>query len=116
MAKLVVISGAHLHDARVECPCGPVRAHHQLQLFRDPGIDIRGRDGIEVALGRLAEAGHGLLRRPAGDQRRGARCPQQPLGGKIVGVGIPGAVPGDNTNAAPARHALARRFDQRLVD
>ncbi len=95
---------------------GPVGAHDQLQLGRDPGIGIRGRDGVEACFWRLAEAGHGLLRRPAGDQGRGARGAQQPLGGKIVGVGVAGALPGDNANAAARAHALAGRFDQRLVD
>ena len=95
VAQLVVVAGAHLHDARVIGPRGAVRAHHQFQLGGDPRIGIGGGDGVEACFGRLAEAGHLLFRGPVGDQGRGARGTHQPFGGKIIGIGIAGAIPGD---------------------
>ena len=56
------------------------------------------------------------LRGPVGDQGRGARGAHQPFGGKVIGVGITGAVAGAHADSATCANSLAGGFNQRLVD
>ena len=56
-----------------------------------------------------------LLGRPIGDQGRSARGAHEPFSGEVIGVGIAGAISGDDANTAACTHALAGGFDQRLI-
>ena len=67
-------------------------------------------------MSRVPEAAHQLFGRAAGDQGGGSCCAQQAVAGKVVGVGVAGALAGDDTDAATYADSLACGFDERLVD
>ena len=71
--QLIGIARPHLRDARIVGPRRAIRPPHQLQLHRQIRIQIRCRRRIQTRRLRLREAMHRLLRRPARNQRRGAR-------------------------------------------
>jgi len=116
VAELVVITGAHLHDTRVVGAGGAVGAHDQLKLGGDTRVGIRGGDGVEAGFWRLTEAGDALLAGSAGDEGRSAGGTHEPFGGKVVGIGVAGAIAGADANPAAGADALAGGLDQRLVD
>jgi hypothetical protein len=116
VAQFVVVACADLHDTRIIGTGRTVSAHHQLQLGGDAGVGIRRRDGVEACLGRLAETRHLLPGRSVGDQGGGAGSTHQPLGRKVIGVGITGAISGADANTTSGADSLAGRLDQRLVD
>ena len=64
----------------------------------------------------MAEAGHLLLGGAAGDEGCGAGGAEEAIGGKIVGVGVAGALAGEDTDAAADADALRCGLDQGLVD
>ncbi len=64
---------------------------------------------------RLGKSLHRLLGRARGDQRRGPRRMQQPLGVQIVGIGVAGALARQHANAAPGAGSLAGRLHDLLV-
>jgi hypothetical protein len=73
-AQLVVEAGADLGDARVEGAGGLVGALDQGELGGDFGVGGGAGDGVKGGLvGGMAEAGHLLLGRAAGDEGCGAR-------------------------------------------
>jgi hypothetical protein len=51
-----------------------------------------------------------------GDERGGAGGVEQALGAEIVGVGVAGALAGEDADAAAGAGALAGGFDDLLVD
>ncbi len=116
-AELVVEAGANLGDAGVEGAGGLVGALDQRELGGDLGVGCCAGDGVEaVGVVRLAEAVHLLLRGAAGDQGRGAGGMQQALGREVVGVGVAGALAGEDADAAAYADALGGGLDERLVD
>jgi hypothetical protein len=64
----------------------------------------------------VAEAGDGLFSGAAGDERGGAGGAQEAGAGEVVGVGVAGALAGEDADAAADADALAGGLDQRLVD
>ena len=64
----------------------------------------------------MAEAGDALLGGAAGDQGGGAGGAQEAVGGEVVGVGVSGALAGEDTDTTADADALAGGLDQRLVD
>src|SRR6185369_2865381 len=57
-----------------------------------------------------------LLRGAAGNEGCGLRGVQDALGRKIVGIGVAGALAGDDANAASGADALGGGFYERLVN
>jgi len=106
-AQLIRIAGAHLRNARIISAGSAIGAHHQIELGREIVVEVDGRSGVEAWRLRFGESRDGLLGRAAGDQRRGASRTQQPVCGKVVGVGITGALSAYHANAATGAHALA---------
>src|SRR6185437_2452460 len=53
--QLITQAGSHLHDARIERPCGMVGACNQFQLRADLRVG-RARDWIELRRVRLLES------------------------------------------------------------
>jgi hypothetical protein len=53
--------------------------------------------------------------RAVGDQRRGARGFEQAIGAEVVGIGVAGALAGENANAAADADALRGGLDDAFV-
>ncbi len=116
-AKLVVESGADLRDAWVEGAGGLVGALDEFELGSDLGVGGSSGDRIERGrFGGVAEAGHLLLGRTARDKGRRPRCTKEALGGKVVRVGVAGALAGEDADAAADADALRGGFYEGLVD
>ncbi len=99
-AQLVGEAGADLGDARVVGAGGGVGTLDEGELGGDLGVGGGAGDGIErVALG-VAEALHELLGGAGGDEGRGAGGAEKAVGGEVVGVGVAGALAGEDANAA----------------
>ena len=64
----------------------------------------------------MAEARDAFRGGAAGDERGGAGGAQEAVGGEVVGVGVSGALAGEDADAAADADALAGGLDQRLVD
>ena len=116
VAQFVGIAGADFLDARIVGARGFVGAHDQFDFGGDFGVHRWQRDGIQAACRRLLKSGDGRFCRGAGDQGRGARGVQNAVGRKIVGVGVSGALAGDDANAASGGDSLAGRLDHGLID
>ena len=94
---------------------GFVGAHHEFDFGGDFGVHRRQGDGIEAAGGGFLESGDRRFRGGAGDQSRGAGGVQDAVGGKIVGVGVAGALAGNDANAAAGGNALRGGLDHGFV-
>ena len=73
-------------------------------------------DGIEAARSLVLQIYDRLLRWAAGDERSGFRGVQDALRREIVGIGVSGALAGDDANAASGADALGGGLDEGLVD
>src|SRR5262249_43791501 len=79
------------------------------------GIDRWQSYGIQAAGCLLLKSRAGSLGRTTGYQG-GCACGVQDSGGReIVGIGVPGALAGDDANAASGGDTLRSRFDHRLI-
>ena len=76
----------------------------------DLGVGGGSGDGIERRGFGVAEAAHQLFGGAAGDEGCGARGAEEAVGGEVVGVGVAGALAGEDADAAAYADALARRF------
>ena len=94
---------------------GLIGAHQQFNLGGNVGVHRRQRYGVQAAGRLLLESGDRRLRRRACDQRRRAGGMQNPLWRKIVGIGIAGALAGNDAHAATRRNSLRGRLHQRLI-
>ena len=108
VAEFVGVAGADFLNARIVGARGLVGAHDEFDLGGDFGVDRRQRYGIQAARGGLLKSGDGRFCGGAGDQGRGAGGVQNAVGGKIVGVGVAGALSGDDADAAAGGDSLAR--------
>ena len=113
--QFVGIAGAYFLDARIVSASGSIGAHQQFNLGGNVGVHRRQRHGIQAAGRLLLESGDRRLGRSARDQRRGARGMQNSLRRKIVGVGIAGALSGNDAHAAARRNPLRGGLHQRLI-
>ena len=113
--QFVGIAGAYFLDARIVSASGLIGAHQQFNLGGNVGVHRRQRYGVQAAGRLLLESGDRRFRRRACDQRRGARGMKNPLRRKIVGVGIAGALAGNDAHAAARRNSLRGRLHQRLI-
>ncbi len=86
------------------------------ELGGDLGVGGGAGDGVERGGFGVAEAAHQLFGWAAGDEGCGARGAEQAVGGEIVGVGVAGALAGDDADAAAYADALAGGLDEGLVD
>ncbi len=115
-AQLFAVAGAHLHDARIVGAGGAVGAQDQLEARGEVEVEAAERHGVEIGRGGLGESLHGLLRGAGGDERGGARGVEKALGAEVVGIGVAGALAGEDADAAAGADALAGGFDDLLVD
>ena len=115
-AEFLGVAGADLDDARVEGAGGAVGAEDELEAGGEVEIEAAERNGIEIGGGGFDESLHGLFGRAGGDEGGGAGGVEQALGAEIVGVGVAGALAGEDADAAAGAGALAGGFDDLLVD
>ena len=115
-AQLFAIVGPHLEDARIVGAGGCVGPLHQGQLGADVGIYRERIHRIKIALLVLFQVHYRLLRRAAGDKRRGARRTQNFFRRQVVGVGIAGTLAGDDSDCAACRNALRGRFHHGFIE
>ena len=59
---------------------------------------------------------HELFGGAGGDEGGGARGAEEAVGGEVVGVGVAGALAGEDTDAAAEADALGGGFDEGFVD
>ena len=64
----------------------------------------------------MAEALHELLGGAGGDEGGGARGLEECVGGEVVGIGVAGALAGEDADAAAEADSLRGGFDEGLVD
>jgi hypothetical protein len=64
----------------------------------------------------VAEALHELFGGPGGDERGGAGGLEERVGGEVVGVGVAGALAGEDADSAAEADALGGGLDDGLVD
>src|SRR5580658_8526362 len=116
VAELVGVTGADFENAGIVGAGGFIGAHDEFDFRGDFGVDRGQRDGVEAAGCGLLKSGDGSFRGGAGDEGSGAGGVQDARGRKIVGVGVAGALSGDDADAASGGDALRGRLDQRFVD
>ena len=97
-------------------PSGRVGPLHQRQFGADVGIYRERIHRIKILLPMLFEIHHRLLRRAAGDERRGARRAQNFFRRQVVGVGVAGTLAGDDPDSAACRNALRGRFHHGFIE
>ena len=112
-AKLLDVAGAHFRDPRIVGAGRAVGAQDQLNFLCDRGID--GRRRIKVVSRMLLQIHHRNLGGTLRDQGSRARRVQNPLRRQVIGVGVAGALAGNDANAAARRNSLRSRFDHRFV-
>ena len=115
-AQLFAIVGPHLEDTRIMGPRRCVGPLHQGQLGADVGIYGKSIDRIKILLPMLFQVHHWLLRRAAGDERRGARRAQNFFRRQVVGVGVAGTLAGDDSDSTACRNALRGRFHHGFIE
>ena len=64
----------------------------------------------------MAEAQHEFLGGAGGDEGGGARSFKERVGGEVVGIGVAGALAGEDTDAAAQTDSLRGGFDEGLID
>ena len=114
--QLLAVAGAHLHNARVVGACGAVGTQNQFQPRGQVQVEPAQRHRIQVRALRFRKALHRLFGRSAGNQRRGTRGMQQPLGAQVVGVGIAGALAAQHPHPASRACSLTGRLHNLLVN
>ncbi len=115
-AQFFRVAGADLDDAWIEGAGGAIGAEDEFEAGGEVEIESAQWDGVEIGDGRLDESLHGLLGRAAGDEGGGAGGVEQAIGAEIVGIGVAGALAGENANAAAGTVALRGGLDDLLVD
>jgi hypothetical protein len=116
-AEFFVEAGADLDDAGSKARAA--RSARWMSSRRAAAIEIvaaapgwgRGRRS-----GCFGEALDGLLGGAGGDEGGGAGGVEQALGAEVVGVGVAGALAGEDADAAAGADALAGGLDDLLVD
>ena len=114
-AELVVDGDADLGDARIVVAGSFVGALDEGELVGDLGVGGDAGDGVERGGADLVEALHALGLGAVGDQRCGACGFQEAIGAEVVGVGVAGALAGENANAAADADALGGGLDDAFV-
>ena len=115
-AELVVEAGADLGDAGVVGAGGFVGALDEGEFGGDLGVAGGAGDGVERGCFGVAEAAHQLFGGAAGDEGCCSGCAEQTVAGEVVGVGVAGALAGDDADAAAYADALAGGLDEGLID
>lgn len=115
-AEFVVEACADLGDAGVVGAGSLVGALDEGELGGDFGIAGGPGDRVECGCFGLSEAARQFLGWAACDQGCCACGTEQAIGRKVVGVGIAGALTGDDADAAAYADALAGGFDEGFVD
>ena len=115
VAQFVVIAGANFLDARIVGAGGLVGAHDQFNFGGDLSVHRRQRDRIEAARLLFLESDRRSLCGAAGNQSRSAGGVQNALRGKIVGIGIAGALAGDHADATSGGNPLRGRLHHGFI-
>ena len=92
-----------------------VGALDEVELGGDLGVGGDAGDGVERGCEDLVEALHALGLGAVGDEGGGACGFEQAIGAEVVGVGVAGALAGEDANAAADADALGGGLDDAFV-
>ena len=114
--QLFTVAGADLMYMRAESASGAVGALDEVEAGGEVEVIAAEGNGIEVGGLGVLEAVDRLLRRAGGDERGGLGGVEQALGTQVIGVGVAGALAGEDADAAAGAGALAGGLDDLLID
>ena len=116
VAQVVGVHGLHLEDARVVGAGRPVGAFHQFHALGKCRFGGGGKYRIQIVVPAFLQRELIHLARPGGDVGGHQGGLADLFRGKIVAVGVTGALAGDHPHADPHGNALSRAFHHGFVD